>query len=111
MLTNNGFLPSTYLCGDWGKPKDDTTPEWHLYSANSAKQMLKASTLNVVPRAVDGTVIERGHVRTLYLQCGNPEENLANGMPNRFYTSVEEWRKANPEPEGEAKRLGPVIHT
>jgi hypothetical protein len=50
-------------------------------------------------------------VKTVYLQCGDPADLLANGIePKRFYTSLAAWKAANPEPK-EPKPLGAVIET
>ena len=58
----------------------------------------------------DGSTIVSGRARTLYLQCGEPEENAIDGLTQRFYTTLDEWREANPAPTVEV-RLGPVIET
>lgn len=95
ILTNNGLLPgSGFLCSNWGTEKDDDVPAWHLFAASSYKQM----GLSGKATGHDGSTIEKGLARTVYLQCGNPEDNAQSGMePLRFYTSLDAWTDANPK--------------
>lgn len=60
----------------------------------------------------NGAMIKRGLVKTVYLQCGDPDELAVNGgtPPQRFYTCLDDWQAANPEPEVQAP-LGPIILT
>ena len=63
-----------------------------------------------VATADDGSLIRNGLVRTVYLQCGRPDENAQQGRPQRFYLTAAAWHAMNPPPAVE-KPLGPVIHT
>lgn len=44
-------------------------------------------------------------MQTVFLQCGDVEQNQELGKDKRFYTSAEAWRKANPPPEVEKRRF------
>lgn len=96
-----------------GEAKIDDKPEWHLFNAQSYKQMRNGGSMSTEigqANADDGRTILNGLVRTVYLQCGAAEENLQHGKQHRFYDSLSEWLTNNPEPTVE-KPLGPVIHT
>ena len=61
----------------------------------------------------DGSIIVKGLVKTVYLQCGDPEELRADGLETvqRFYTTLADWQAANPEPKEAPKPLGAIIET
>lgn len=102
MLTNNGTLPGHGLCGDWGTPKDDDTPGWHIFNVNSYKQMIGE---NGAARSPSGEPIHKGLVQTVYLQCGPPEENALDGKTLRFYPSAADWFVANPRAQANQRRF------
>ena len=117
-LTNNGRWAVGGIIGSsWGTPTVEGAAEWNIFGANSYKQLSGTSELACISglgRTVegsDGSTIINGLVKTVYLQCGDPADLLANGIePKRFYTSLAAWKAANPEPK-EPKPLGAVIET
>jgi len=115
VVTNNGRLPGGHwIVGGWGTDKDDAAAGWHLWNANSYKQMGKGVLCKEPQEAMgdDGSTITDGLVNTFWLQCGDPEKLAESGITQRFYATFEEWRAANPTPKAEELRpLGPVIHT
>jgi hypothetical protein len=117
-LTNNGRWAVGGIIGSsWGTPTVEGAAEWNIFGANSYKQLSGTSEracISGLGRTVegsDGSTIINGLVKTVYLQCGDPADLLANGIePKRFYTSLAAWKAANPEPK-EPKPLGAVIET
>ena len=110
ILTNSGLLPgSSLFSSNWGTAKDDDVPAWHLFAANSYKQMggLRSTGKgHTIAYGEDGRTVEKGLARTVYLQCGRPEDNAQSGMePLRFYTSLDAWEAANPETKAEPRRF------
>ena len=109
-LTNNGaWGGSSCLSRGWGTPAVKDSIEWSIFGANSYKQL--NSDLQV--SGSDGSIIVKGLVKTVYLQCGNPEELRADGLEiaQRFYTTLADWQAANPEPKEAPKPLGAIIET
>jgi len=115
-LTNNGRWGAAggMIASSWGTPTVEGAAEWNIFGANSYKQLSSTSEHVRLGRTVegsDGSTIINGLVKTVYLQCGDPADLLANGIePKRFYTSLAAWKAANPEPK-EPKPLGAVIET
>ena len=116
-LTNNGRWGAAcgVIASSWGTPTVEGAAEWNIFGANSYKQLSPTSEhISGLGRTVegsDGSTIINGLVKTVYLQCGDPADLLANGIePKRFYTSLAAWKAANPEPK-EPKPLGAVIET
>lgn len=112
-LTNNGkWAGASFLTDSWGTAFDEDAAEWSVFGARSYQQM---GTLHYKPTLTangsDGSVIHKGLVKTVWLQCGDPEELAADGATaKRFYTSADEWHAANPVVQ-EEKPIGPVIET
>jgi hypothetical protein len=109
-LTNNGaWGGSSCLSRGWGTPAVKDSIEWSIFGANSYKQL--NSDLQV--SGSDGSIIVKGLVKTVYLQCGDPEELRADGLETaqRFYTTLADWQAANPEPKEAPKPLGAIIET
>ena len=117
-LTNNGrWAAGGIIASSWGTPTVEGAAEWNIFGANSYKQLSGMSELACISglgrtvQGSDGSTIINGLVKTVYLQCGDPADLLANGIePKRFYTSLAAWKAANPEPK-EPKPLGAVIET
>ena len=109
-LTNNGaWGGSSCLSSGWGTPTVKDSIEWSIFGANSYKQLNSDLLVN----GSDGSIIVRGLVKTVYLQCGDPEELRADGLETvqRFYTTLADWQAANPEPKEAPKPLGAIIET
>jgi hypothetical protein len=117
-LTNNGrWAAGGIIASSWGTPTVEGAAEWNIFGANSYKQLSGMSELACISglgrtvQGSDGSTIINGLVKTVYLQCGDPADLLANGIePKRFYMSLAAWKAANPEPK-EPKPLGAVIET
>ena len=117
-LTNNGrWAAGGFMTSSWGTPTVEGAAEWNIFGANSYKQLSGSTTVHILGlgRTVegsDGSTIVNGLVKTVYLQCGDPADRLADGIePKRFSTSLGAWQAANPEPKEEPKPLGAVIET
>ena len=109
-LTNNGaWGGSSCLSSGWGTPTVKDSIEWSIFGANSYKQLNSDLLVN----GSDGSIIVKGLVKTVYLQCGDPEELRADGLETvqRFYTTLADWQAANPEPKEAPKPLGAIIET
>ena len=84
--------------------------EWNVFGGRSYKQM---GSLSYTEQAngSDGSTLRKGHVKTVWLQCGDAKEAAADGRAaKRFYQCANDWHAANPVIE-KLKPLGPVIET
>jgi len=110
-LTNNGkWAGSGFINESWGTAFDEHAAEWNVFGGRSYKQM---GSLSYTEQAngSDGSTLRKGHVKTVWLQCGDAKEAAADGRAaKRFYQCANDWHAANPVIE-KLKPLGPVIET